>query len=65
MPKSNDADRSVYFGRDIHQMNLVLGKFLQKSGAEAAMLVDEAERLDDAEAEKLVATAKERGLANA
>ena len=29
------------------------------------MLVDEAERVDDGEAEKLVATAKERGLANA
>lgn len=45
MGKSKDADRSVYFGRDIHQMNLVLGKFLQKSGAEAAMLVDEAGHL--------------------
>ena len=29
------------------------------------MLIDEAERLDEAEAEKLVAKAKEMGLANA
>ncbi|MHC4408326.1 MAG: roadblock/LC7 domain-containing protein [Planctomycetota bacterium] len=36
---------SVYFGRDIHQMNLVLGKFLAKSGAETVLLVDEAGHL--------------------
>jgi predicted regulator of Ras-like GTPase activity (Roadblock/LC7/MglB family) len=38
-------DRAIYFARDIHQMNLVLGKFLNKSGAETVMLVDEAGHL--------------------
>lgn len=37
--------QAVYFARDIHQMNLVLGKFLNKSGAETGMLVDEAGHL--------------------
>jgi len=37
--------QAVYFARDIHQMNLVLGKFLNKSGAETVMLVDEAGHL--------------------
>ncbi|NJN14647.1 MAG: hypothetical protein HC813_03260 [Planctomycetes bacterium] len=37
--------RVVYFARDIHQMNLVLGKFLQRSGAETVLLVDEAGHL--------------------
>ena len=43
-PTAQD-ERAVYFGRDIHQMNLVLGKLLSKSGAETAMLVDEAGHL--------------------
>ncbi len=34
-------ERTVFFARDIHQMNLVLGKFLQKSGADTVLLVDE------------------------
>ena len=42
--KSGDP-RVVYFARDIHQMNLVLGKFLNKSGAETVLLVDEAGHL--------------------
>jgi predicted regulator of Ras-like GTPase activity (Roadblock/LC7/MglB family) len=37
--------RTVFYARDIHQMNLVLGKFLQKTGAETALLVDEAGHL--------------------
>jgi predicted regulator of Ras-like GTPase activity (Roadblock/LC7/MglB family) len=45
MSKSAPEQQSVFFGRDIHQMNLVLGKFLQKSGAETALLVDEAGHL--------------------
>jgi predicted regulator of Ras-like GTPase activity (Roadblock/LC7/MglB family) len=35
----------VFFAKDIHQMNLVLGKFLQKSGADTVLLVDEAGHL--------------------
>jgi len=45
MAKAATDKRSVYFARDIHQMNLVLGKFLQKSGAETVLLVDEAGHL--------------------
>ena len=52
MTKSNDSKRTVYFARDIHQMNLVLGKFLQKSGAETALLVDEAGHLVAREGER-------------
>ena len=37
--------RTVFYARDIHQMNLVLGKFLQKTGAETALLVDAAGHL--------------------
>ena len=37
--------RTVFYARDIHQMNLVLGKFLQKTGAATALLVDEAGHL--------------------
>jgi len=40
-----DDPRSVFYARDIHQMNLVLGKFLQKSGADTVLLVDEAGHL--------------------
>ena len=43
-PPASDK-QVVYFAREIHQMNLVLGKFLSKSGAETAMLVDEAGHL--------------------
>ena len=32
---------TIFYARDIHKMNLVLGKFLQKSGAETVLLVDE------------------------
>ena len=45
MAGATKKKRTVYFGRDIHQMNLVLGKFLQKSGAETVLLVDEAGHL--------------------
>ncbi|MHC4956101.1 MAG: roadblock/LC7 domain-containing protein [Planctomycetota bacterium] len=46
MAKAASADkRRVYFARDIHQMNLVLGKFLNKSGAETVLLVNEAGHL--------------------
>ena len=38
-------DKRTFFAKDIHQMNLVLGKFLQKSGAETVLLVDEAGHL--------------------
>jgi len=44
-PEVRHGKRTVYFARDIHQMNLVLGKFLQKSGAETVLLVDEAGHL--------------------
>ena len=37
--------RSIFYAKDIHQLNLVLGKFLQKSGAETVLLVDEAGHL--------------------
>ena len=37
--------RTIFYAKDIHQMNLVLGKFLQKTGAETALLVDEAGHL--------------------
>ena len=37
--------RSVFYAKEIHQLNLVLGKFLQKSRAETVMLVDEAGHL--------------------
>ena len=36
-----DSVDTVFYARDIHRMNLVLGKFLQKSGAETVLLVDE------------------------
>jgi len=45
MADTGKKKRTVYFARDIHQMNLVLGKFLQKSGAETVLLVDEAGHL--------------------
>lgn len=41
----HDQQLSVFFAKDIHQLNLVLGKFLQKSHAEAVLLVDEAGHL--------------------
>lgn len=37
--------RSIFYAKEIHQLNLVLGKFLQKSGAETVLLVDEAGHL--------------------
>lgn len=45
MSPPEKAKRTVFFAKDIHQMNLVLGKFLQKSGAETVLLVDEAGHL--------------------
>lgn len=40
-----EETRSVFYARDIHQLNLVLGKFLQKSGADTGLLVDQAGHL--------------------
>lgn len=37
---TQEQDKTVFYAKDIHQMNLVLGKFLQKSGAETVLLVD-------------------------
>ena len=37
--------QEVFYARDIHQMNLVLGKFLQRSTAETVLLVDKAGHL--------------------
>ncbi|MHC4547763.1 MAG: roadblock/LC7 domain-containing protein [Planctomycetota bacterium] len=42
---AQDDKRTVFYARDIHQMNLVLGKFLQKTGAETVLLVDAAGHL--------------------
>ena len=42
---SGEDKRDVFYAKDIHQMNLVLGKFLQKSRAETVLLVDEAGHL--------------------
>jgi len=39
------GDPSVFYARDIHQLNLVLGRFLRKSGADTVLLVDEAGHL--------------------
>ena len=45
MSAADKAKRTVFFAKDIHQMNLVLGKFLQKSRADTVLLVDEAGHL--------------------
>ncbi|MCZ6572806.1 MAG: roadblock/LC7 domain-containing protein [Planctomycetota bacterium] len=45
MTRGHGPDRTVFYAREIHQMNLVLGKFLQKSGAETVLLVDVAGHL--------------------
>jgi predicted regulator of Ras-like GTPase activity (Roadblock/LC7/MglB family) len=45
MPAGVEPRERVFFAKDIHQMNLVLGKFLQKSGADTVFLVDEAGHL--------------------
>jgi len=45
MSAAETAKRTVFFARDVHQMNLILGKFLQKSEAETVLLVDEAGHL--------------------
>jgi len=37
--------RTVFFAKDVHQINLILGKFLQRSGAGTVLLVDEAGHL--------------------
>jgi predicted regulator of Ras-like GTPase activity (Roadblock/LC7/MglB family) len=42
---AQDDKRTVYYARDIHQLNLVLGKFLQKSRSETVLLVHEAGHL--------------------
>jgi predicted regulator of Ras-like GTPase activity (Roadblock/LC7/MglB family) len=39
------SERSVLYGKDVHGLSLVLGKFLQKSGAESVLCVDEAGHL--------------------
>ena len=36
---------TVFFAKDVHQINLVLGKFLQKTRAETVLLVDSAGHL--------------------
>jgi predicted regulator of Ras-like GTPase activity (Roadblock/LC7/MglB family) len=36
---------NVLYARDVHQINLALGKFLQRSGAHTVLLVDEAGHL--------------------
>jgi predicted regulator of Ras-like GTPase activity (Roadblock/LC7/MglB family) len=41
-PPLREEKPTVFFARDIHQINLVLGKFLQKSRAETVLLVDKA-----------------------
>ncbi len=45
MSACDATKRTVFFAKDIHQMNLLLGKFLQKSEAETVLLVDEAGHL--------------------
>ncbi|MDH3590512.1 MAG: roadblock/LC7 domain-containing protein, partial [Planctomycetota bacterium] len=35
-----DEKRRVLYAKDVHQLNLVLGKFVQKSEAETVLLVD-------------------------
>lgn len=40
-----DTMASVLYAKDVHQLSLVLGKFLQKSSAETVLLVDEAGHL--------------------
>ncbi|MFQ5844287.1 MAG: roadblock/LC7 domain-containing protein [Planctomycetota bacterium] len=45
IPPGAAPDRTVFYAREIHQMNLVLGKFLQKSGSETVLLVGEAGHL--------------------
>ena len=42
---AQDDKRTVFYARDIHRLNLVLGRFLQKSGAETIILVDDAGHL--------------------
>ena len=44
-PEVSSDQPSVFFARDIHQLNLVLGKFLQKSRAQTVLLVDSAGHL--------------------
>ncbi len=41
----DQGDRRVYFAKDVHQLNLVLGRFIHKSEAETVLLVDEAGHL--------------------
>lgn len=43
--EAQQEKRTIYFAKDIHQMNLVLGRFLQRTGAETVLLVDEAGHL--------------------
>ncbi|MHC4958840.1 MAG: roadblock/LC7 domain-containing protein [Planctomycetota bacterium] len=43
--RRGDSKRSVLYARDVHQLNLVLGKFLQKSDAESVLCVNEAGHL--------------------
>jgi len=42
---ATQGDPSVFYARDVHQLNLVLGKFLRRSGADTVLLVDEAGHL--------------------
>ena len=43
--QTREEKRTVFYARDIHQINLVLGKFLQKSKARTVLLVNEAGHL--------------------
>jgi len=44
-PDVGEEKPTVFFAREIHQINLVLGKFLQKSRATTVLLVDAAGHL--------------------
>lgn len=44
-PEVREEKPTVFFAKDVHQITLVLGKFLQKSRAETVLLVDSAGHL--------------------
>ncbi len=44
-PTAREEKPTVFFAKDVHQITLVLGKFLQKSRAETVLLVDAAGHL--------------------
>lgn len=45
MTPETDDKSTVLYAKDIHKMNLILGKFIQKSGAKTVLLVDDAGHL--------------------